>query len=343
MVEDVDKIVSYYRSHNTFVRTDHLLVKLVSMFNIPLDYDLDRYYEIATARAMAVCNSLDITTTLNEGRWFDGVFYRGSREMIFGYAGTDSPFELAKDWRNLQAVKVLDCPVSNLNYMLPNGQMHNVESGLASIAIDVPKLMIQWRGFLLHERMRMMEDEGSHLGPRDFIGKYVIPNMLYSQSDIVIHNRLMNLQSGAPMGDSVRKHPFHITDYSDLLDIGLGVLLERFQRTQMRYEDLLENIPKVFSDAPLAMPDMLETRQCWWRLFLTRLKAIEFLTDVAGETGRHYNRNSLNELKIDLKRFKSDNIFTELKFKSSIANAEMSDDDLYIDIKYRLKQLLELT
>ena len=79
------------------------------------------------------------------------------------------------------------------------------------------------------------------------------------------------------------------------------------------------------------MPDMAETRQVWWALFLTRLKLTEFLVEVAGETGRHYNQSLLNPLAIDLKRFITDNVF------SKGLPMELVDD-----IPYRLAQLLKL-
>lgn len=310
IVEDVEKVVQYYRYGAFHVKTDHLLVRLINAMNVPLGYDLDHYYEVASARALFVANSFEFCSSINAGKWFDGIFYNGCQELIIASVGSDDPLELAKDWRNLKPVKVLECPVSNLKYMLPNGDRHNIEEGIAVISIDLPMLMVMYRGFWLQQQARAATGDGGKLGSYHFVGKYVIPNMLYSQTDIAIHNRLVNLQTGAPMGDSRKQQPFHISDYTGLLDKGLAEILKHISKTKLHYRTLLDMIPKVFNDRPWGMPDMAETRQVWWALFITRLKAMQFLWEVGGAPLRHYNQTELNTLRIDVKRLQSDNILS---------------------------------
>jgi len=310
--EDVQKVVDYYRYGAFFSRTDHLLVKLIASMDVPLSYDLERYYDVAIARSLSVANTLRLTSSISKGQWHDGVFYYGCKEIILAYTDTENPFSLNLDWRNLKPVKVLDCPVSNLWYMLPDGKRHNIEEGQATIGIDIPKLMIMFRGFVLHQRILQNTGDHQSLGIRDFVGKYVIPNMLYSQTDLAIHNRLFNLYTGAPMGDSRKHHTFRVSNYNELLDNGLEEILKKIATNKMPYGDILSQIPKVFHEDPLTMPDISETRQVWWALFITRLRAISFLFDVAGEEGRHFNGKLLNELKVDLKGFRSENIFPQV-------------------------------
>lgn len=329
--EDMQKVIDYYRQGTSFCKTDHLLVKLITSMNVPLSYELDRYYEVASARTLSMATILRMTTSIGPGKWHEGVFYYGCKEIILGYMGADSPIELAKDWKNLKPVKVLECPVSNLWYMLPDGNKHNIEEGIATIAIDIPALMVMYRGFVLEQRRKWEEGGEQNIGIRDFVGKYVIPNMLYSQTDLAICNRLFNLQTGAPMGDSTKRHPFRVSDYTSLLDGGLQEVLRKFQTVKMPYGDMLHQFPTISSDYPLAMPDVSETRQVWWALFMTRLKAISFLFQVAGEKGRHYNSQLINQLRIDLRAFKSENIF-----KSVLP------EDILLDANYEMKQMLDL-
>ena len=325
ILHDVSRVVDYYRYGTFFSKTDHLLVRLIHSMGVPLSYDLDKYYEVAAARALTTANSVGFTSSLSPGKWHDSVFYGGCLELIIAYSGQDNPNELVKDWRNLQAVKVVEHPVSNLGYTLPNGKMNNDEYGLAVISIDIPMLMVQYRGFVLEQYARRLEGDETILGVRDFIGKFVIPNMLHSQTDIVIFNRVFNKFYNLPQGEVIRKHPFYLSDYSELLDKGLEDIIKRITTVKMRYRDVLEHIPKVYSDYPYKMPDIAETRQVYWALFLSRLRLMTFLFDIEGEDGRHYNQASLNELKIDLKRFKSENIFNSV-LPSSISenvNAEL--------------------
>ena len=323
IAEDVGRVIDYYNTRTFPVKTDHILAKLIRTMNVPLAYDIDRYYEVASARALFVANTMEFTSSINTGRWFEGIFYANCPELIIAYTGMDTPSELAKGWRQLQAVRVLECPISNMAYMLPNGQNHSTETGLAVIAIDLPALMIQYRCFMQQQQMRLDEGGVEHLGIHHFVGKYVLPNMLHSQSDLAIINRLINLQNGAPMGESLKRHVFHISDYTTWLDRGLTEVLHRVSTLKMEYSNILLQIPHVFSDVPLKMPDTAETRQVWWALFITRFKAMQFLIDVAGENGKHYNQALINTLKIDLKRFKSDNVLQKR------LPAEMYDDVMY--------------
>lgn len=309
IVHDIDKITNHYRGNEYASRGDHLLVKLIQIMNVPLHYPLDRYYDVCLDRTNTVANSLRLTTSANQGQLFKGIFYHGCTEIIIVSNQINRPTELESGWRDLQAVKVIEHPVSNMRYMLPNGVNHNTERGLAVIHIDAAALMVQYRCFIQEQLTSSGGLNSNVLDERHFLYRYVFPNMLKSQTDIVIINRLFNLDSGAPMGDSIRRHVFYTSDYTEMLDKGLLYLLDRLKVTKMPYQTLLANIPRVFSDRPLSMPDMAETRQVYWALWLARVRAMKLLIDMAGDQGSHYNQTLLNELWIDLKRFRSDNIF----------------------------------
>jgi len=309
-VEDVDRVIQYYREGAFSVKNDHLLVKLINTVAVPLGYPLEQYYDIATLRTPQVSTSLELTSSISRGRWFDGVFYYGSKEVLFGITNGDDPREIEKDWRNVQAVRVLEHPVSNMKYMLPSGHEHNTERGYAFIEIDIPKLMVQYRAFYFDQKNRALLNPSHPIASvGQFVARYVIPNMLRSQTDIVIVNRLMNLYYGAPMGDSIKRHPFQVSDYTLNLDKALTEVLKRITNAQIEYGVVLKQIPHVFSDRPFRMPDIAETIQVWWALYITRIKTMIFLWDVGGERGRHFNQAAIGQLKIELKRFKSDNVF----------------------------------
>lgn len=326
--EDVDKVVRYFRQGTFFSRTDHLLVKLISASEISFFHPIDLYYRIAVAKTIPLSNLCRLTTSVSAGRWFDGVFFYGCDELVLGYAEAHDPQQLADNWENIAAVRVLEHPVSHLKYLLPDGNQNNTETGLAVIGVDIPALLIQYRCYVLRHGTDLNSDEAQQRSIRSFVGKYVIPNMLWSQTDLVLFNRVMNSFYDQPDGQALRRLPFHISDYSALLNRGVEEVLDRVTALKMRYRDLLEQLPRLYSAFPLQMPDIAETRQIYWALFLTRLRAIGFLYDVAGEEGRHFNRELLNALKVDLKDFKSENIYR------SVLPVSLSDD-----VNYELKRL----
>lgn len=312
-VEDVERVIDYYRYGTFAVPNTHLLVKLINTISTPLSYDLDRYDDVTRARAFYAANSLQLTSSINIGRWFHGVFYKECPELILAYVGNDRASELVKDWRNLQAVKFLETPISNMRYLVPNGENRQTEQGLVVVSVDLAMLMIQYRCFM-EEQYARMADKGSMLGVTHFVAKYVLPNMLKSQTDLAIFNRLYNLQMGAPMGHGIDKHPFYITDYTDQLDKGLLIYLERLTNSKREYANYVDQLPSAFNDHPLDMPDVLETRQVWWLLFLSRIKASEFLIDVGGREGVDFNRELIGKLKIQIKAFDSDKLIERMTF-----------------------------
>lgn len=330
-LEDINKVIEYYRYGSFFVPNTHLLVRLINTVGTPLSYELNHYYEVTLARALYSANSLKLTSSINYGQWHVGEFYFNCPEVIIAYNGSDSPQELAKGWQDLQPVKVLECPASNMNYLLPNGINHSSERGLVVIAIDIVQLMIQYRCFMEVQSAKAAKGLDNVDTTKHFVAKYVLPNMLRSQTDMVLFNRLYNLEMGAPMGVAAKRQPFHISDYTGVLDKNLHLFLDRIRNTGRDFENYIEQLPRFFSDNPLGMPDILETRQVWWALFLARKRQIEFLLEIGGEKGLQMNQAEVNQLKRMVKQFKSDRIYDKVL-----------PEGMKLDMDYFFKQVTEI-
>lgn len=311
-IEDVSRVTQYYRDGSFYVPNTHLLVRLINTIGTPLSYDFDHYFEVTLARSLFSANSLKLTSSINFGQWHVGEFYYNCPELIIVYNGADSPYELAKDWRNLQPVKVLEAPVSNMNYLIPNGANQSSERGLAVIGIDLSRLMVMYRCYMDIQATKLAKGEDSVGTTKHFVARYVLPNMLKSQTDLALFNRLYNLEMGAPMGIAIKKHPFHISDYTHQLDKNLVIFSDRIRNSNRDYENYLEQLPRFFNDNPLGMPDMVETRQVWWALFLARKRQIEFLLEIGGKAGIQMNRAEVNVLKRVVKQFKTDRIYEKV-------------------------------
>lgn len=323
MIEDVTRIIEYYHTGTFFTRNDHILVKLIKTIATPLSYDLARYHEVTLARSLYAANALQLTSSIHAGRWFHGQFYYDCPERILAYNGLVDPEQVRAQWKHYEAVKVLECPVSNLNYLQPVGLPQQSETGLAVIGIELDALMIQYRCFMEEQYQFRAQDSGySLLDAPHFVGRYVLPNMLKSQTDLALFNRMYNLLMGKPMGQAYRRHPFHVSDYRSQLDKVLDLYLKRLGGSKKTLYAYQEQLPYCFQP-PLSMPDILDTRQVAWALFLTRLKAMEFFITLAGKTGLVTNRGFVNELKIDIRRFSSEKVF-EVQLTQ----------DMYLDLKF---------
>ncbi len=311
---DVEKVIDYYRYGSFFTWGNHLVTKLIKTIGAPLALDMDRYYEVIRARAPGISAVSGLTTTSSPGRIFSGVFYYGCPEIIIARVGDDRPSELVKDWRNLTPVKLLACPISNLNYLPPMGQNVQSERGLVVVDIDVAMLMLMYREFIIQDvKLSEATPERARLNETHFVGKYVIPNMIKSQTDWAIFNRFYNLVMGAPHGEAYRKVPVLMADYHKRLDKGLEHLTAKLSHVKRPYEYYLANIPTVFTDHLTQLPDIAETRQVWWALVASRIKVMELLISLGGREGLDSNRILINQLKVMIKEFRSDrNIFTKL-------------------------------
>lgn len=311
-VRDIDHVLDYYHSGTFFVRNDHLLVKLINTIGTPLSYPIDQYYETTLARALFCANTLQLTSSINYGRWFRGIFYPGCEELIIAYTDETIPSEQIKGWRDLQPVRVLESPVSNMSYLVPDGRIVQSERGLVVIGVDLGQLMIQYRGFMENEALKKLEGRDDLLTTTHFVGKYVLPNMIKSQTDIALFNRLYGLEMGAPMGKATSKHPFYVTDYTQQTDKLLDIYRQRLSHAKREYLNYLVQIPKIFNDYPYNMPDIATTRQVWWVMFLAKKRMMEFLIQIGGREGIDFNRMWINKLKIDIKAFNSDGIFNKV-------------------------------
>lgn len=323
VVRDIERITDYCRYGSFAVKTNHFLVRLILSMNLPLEYDSVQYYGLANQRALYVANSLGLTSSISKGRLHQGEFYHGCDEVIIAHLGEDLASELEKNWRDLTPVRPLDHPLTNMGYTVPDGIEKNTETGLAVIGIDIPMLMMQYRGFRLDQMARSAAGSDESLGPHHFVYRYVLTNMIKPQTDLVIFNRLFNLMNGIPMGECIKRHPFHVTDAREHLDRQLEEVLERLQKLALPYQNVIEQIPRVFNNRPFDMPDVAETRQVWWALFTARYKAMDFLWDVCGERGRRLNGSLVNQLKLDVKSFRIENVW------KSVLPPDMASDMAY--------------
>jgi hypothetical protein len=308
-------VVDYYRNRVYAVKSNHLLANLLYHINIPMQYSIDRYTDVALTRAPYIAKSFNMTSDINYGRSFDGVFFGPNcKELILYEEEYFNPFYAEKEWERISAVKVLNHPKSDLSLLLPNGKDSSTGGGLAVISINIALLAVQYRGFVKNQMTKIKQEAGI-LDIQHFIHMYVLPNMLYSQIDITIMNRLMNLFYNAPMSEPLLRHPFMVTNYTHRTDHVLTDVLDKLQNKTERFDAALNQIPTIIAknmqDA-LEMPDLAPTRQVLWALVLSRLNIMKFLIDVSNDNSLTINRMEINQLQRMLRHFNIDAIFTNV-------------------------------
>jgi hypothetical protein len=300
---NISEVINYYRSNIRSVKSNHLLARLLDTISLDKDMDIDRYYLNIDELSYRLAVTFGFTSPISKGNLFTGVFYGANNpEYVLSVNDYFDIHYANEHWEDIEAVKVITHPKNDLLYMLPNGHMYNSEIDLTVVSINIPLLAIQYRAFYLNELNKKTD---SVRGMNQFIGGYVIPNMLKSQSEIVILNRLYNKINDIPTNDlSNVKHPFALINNTYLLDKELDKVIYNIQKVSTDYNTIYSNIPSIYNENiydTLLLPNMASTRQVYWLLLLSRLKAMDLLFTITGKKVLNKNQNIINELVQDLK------------------------------------------
>jgi hypothetical protein len=309
---EIDKVIDYFHSRIYTVKSNHLLCRLLTTGSVSFNYDLPRYMEAAYTRSPFVARHFQMTSDISYGKIHEGIFYGPDHsEIILSVEDDFDYIEGSKNWKNLQPVKVLKHNGSDIGMTLPKGNKASTSEGLIVISVNIPMLLLQYRGFILQEKAKILNGAVSQLSDAHFVHMYVLPGMLKSHFDIVLMNRLKNLYYGAPMTEMLIKLPFSIVDYRDKIDRCLEEIVIRLKNRNIDYQYALKTIPTVEAEdmqEALLMPDLAPTRQVWWAMLLARLSDMKFLIDICGEEGVRRNRSMVNKLKIDIRYIKRDSV-----------------------------------
>lgn len=298
----------YYNSRVYAVKNQNFLVRLLTHVDTPLNYDIPRFVEVTRTRAPYLAKAFRMTSEINYGDIHNGSFFGPGTDEVIIYEDTYfDPVYAERNWRRINAITTLYHPRSDLGFMLPNGRDSSTDTGMAFISINLPLLAVQLRSFFKDQYVNRYMSDGSSLGIPHFVHMYVLPNMMYHHTDVVIMNRLMRLLYNEPMGKELLKHPFPLLNYTDKLDNVLIKVIDVLYDTRIDYADLLASLPSISSrDASICLrvPDMGSTRQVKWALVLSRLHIMKFLIDLAGADSIGINRSYISHLKGTLKRIK---------------------------------------
>jgi hypothetical protein len=315
--QNLDRVVQYYRDNPMAVASDHILIRLLQSLNIPLGLPLDRYMANVENIALNLSMALKLTSAIYRGQFFDGMFYGSNHELLIANDSSFNIDDAHRNWEKLSPVTVLRNNVSNLDLKLPDGSVTNQNGGISVVLINIPKLALQYRAWMLRE-MDIAERTGMGMRPVTmFIHGYVLPNMMGTHLDQVIFNRLwLRAKGESPDDHSIHAHPFYMTDYSTKLDDFQEELLVQLQRAQqMNFGEMLTAIPEVFRTnlaEAMHIPDMPATFQLMWALSIARLPALEFLFEMAPGGPLQKNRAIVGKILNDIRNYRRNSIMKTL-------------------------------
>lgn len=297
---NISQAVLYYRSKNFSVKSNHLLVNLLDSSQTTVTGDVETFYNQVQDRALRLASIFDMTTSVSYGKIFDGVFFgKGSKEIIMAIDDYVNPLELEANWQDIESVKFLDHPKSDTSLLLANGKAYSDEDGYSVISVNIPSLLVQYRCWLKEQQAREQAGEAT-FSPAVFVHKYILPNLLNSQLDVAVLNRINNLVKGAPMGVPNYRHAFVMVDYNDRLDKCLKHAIKQITNKDQDFYNQMRQVPMVAVENLLELsrlPSNAPTYQIVWAELIARIKLISFLIDINPSKGAKQNRQYLNQIK----------------------------------------------
>lgn len=307
---NISQTVSYYRARNFSVRNSHILVKLLESANVSIFSNIENFYNNAQNESLRLASIFNLTSSVSKGTTFNGEFFgQGSKEIIIVSDYYQNPYDLQANWKDIKAIKFLDHFKSDTSLLLANGKSYSDETGYCVLDLNLPALLVQYRCWL--KEQKEIFDSGLPPYPTTvFIYKYVLPNMLDSQLDIVVFNRLINLATGAPMGIPKYRHAFNLIDFNDKLDKALRFTLKRISNNDKDFHSTLREIPLIDKNNLLLASRLspnAPTRQITWAELIARLKTIYFVFNININNGQKTSGSEINYIKLYLDRFENGN------------------------------------
>lgn len=333
LAHNLRRTIGYYRISPAAVEAEHFLVRLIQSIAVSTNMPVDRYYDHVDNLSMGLSMALRMTSSIYRGRVFKGVFYGPNcKEILIADDEPFNPMKVANNWRNAMPIRVLRHPWSDLNMNLPDGKKNSSDEGLAVIVINIPKLAVMYKAWRDQEHLiASVTGEPNEHSIMQFIHMYVLPNMLVSQTDYTLFNRFRDLVTGAPYGESYRKHPFNLVDITRMTDRAYQSTLENVTKQPRTFTEILRGIPALTArnmDEVMKTPDLAETLQVRWALFVARLPAIDTLLEIQKRNGSGNNTAEYNKLRQIIRHFQSNNVMRLVLDKESYEWVKDEIDDI---------------
>lgn len=311
--QNIEHAVRYYRDHDFAVRSDHLLVRLLSLLPTRYIEDVNLYVQDAYDYAYDVAARVKVTNPSFVGEATVHPWLFGGNYLEFPLAVHDlslvDPKKYAVSWREQAPLQFIRHPRTDLGLQVPNGRTGEDGSGVVVYRLDIPLLATMlwyWR----------KEQSGRPKDTREtitqFIAKYVLSNSIPSLVNVSYFNRLFQTLIGDDIADSQWRYPFALPNNLRWVDEYQKQVVTQLTGNSYTFTELLRGLT-TFNGTPLydlcALPDAPKTRQYAWLTYMAQAPYVVFLMRCDSESPRSPNLPAINEIRRDLRYAFNDNLF----------------------------------
>lgn len=295
-LRNLQKVKEFYQTYPSYVNSSHLLVRIIESFAVSTDLPLPQYYRAVDAMSSKIAMTFKMTSPYFKGKQHEGVFYGdGSTEILLLVDDYFYYNQINDDWQNAKSVYPIMHPKSDMDLIVPNGKSYSKEKGLSVIGINLAMLMVQYRAFV------KAQPSADARTITQFIGSFVLPNMLDAHLDIALFNRLYKASYGINdgFGETHYRHSFTMPHYTAHLDHAIETILENIRVSVPLFSTVLKSVP-AFGNTniyqSLILPDIAPSMQVDWALIAARLKVYDFLIKMTGQYASIKNQDDLSQI-----------------------------------------------
>lgn len=265
--ENHERIVEFWRGMNWAVRSDHILVAMLTQIPDIISYNPLDIYRHAQDTMEQFTSARGIGSSITYSRVQPRSYFYGSQcqEIIIS-----QPFDDAIDqiftahYVNWETLRIVTHPFTTFDFQLANGKVRKSgEAGLCVIKMDLALLYTQYR-LWLKDKKRSMYDDGTARSIMNFIHSYPVVNLLKSQTERAWFNRLFNISEGLPNLDTREDTRLFMSNPYIGVDDILRKLDSDIKRSRNNFHDWVCWIPGIFGKnlkAHLVQDTILETQQ----------------------------------------------------------------------------------
>lgn len=267
--ENVARLQGHWKSSGYAVSSEHVLSKLVGSFSIPLYDDVRKYRDAIIDMTPQLCMGHGIAAptngsiTIENPGWFYGL---RDKEYLLSVSDDFDAYNAAFNWAEQEPVKVLRHTLTDLNMALPNGSVPDVADGYVIIAINIPLLAVMYWGW---SKTQLSASTGAAERIQQFIGQYVLPGLLPSQTTVAFFNRILHTLNEVPVTPERRVNSIAIATNYTGIDRVIQTMLSDFKNNHMTFTEIFGCIPTINEESLLSFiqtPDTVIGRQNQWAL-----------------------------------------------------------------------------
>lgn len=307
LLQSLNQTILYYRKNPIYIKSDHILVRLLDNIQIYETADAYKFADDVSVNCNSTTNALSITSAFHKGRLFNGVFYGGlNPEIILSISDSFNAIEDEKRWWSVDSVKFIKTCKTDIGLHLPSGKKYSSESGLTIIGVDVARMALQYRSYMRYSRYRNIA-----FSTPIFIARFVIPNMLKSQLELNLINRIYKTYQDIDVTDIdiYVKHPFALINLDNHFNRAINQVCYNLRRSNPRFDTICQTMPSVgYTNAidALRLPDMVETTQVDWAMALSRIDELMMLIEMTSASGA--NKQIITQCSRDVRNSQVDQV-----------------------------------